>query len=237
MGMKTIGLLGGMSWESTLVYYRLINQGVRARLGGLHSAPIVLSSVDFAEIEPLQVSGDWPALAQLLVDAARRVEQAGAEALVLASNTMHKVAEEIESAIDIPLIHVVDVTAAALERDGVERVGLLGTRFTMEDGFWRDRLQDRFGIETIVPKPEQMTIINKVIFEELCNGLIRDDSRRRYLQVIASLNQRGARAAILGCTEIGMLVSPDDIPVPLYDTSELHAAAAVEFAIGEAAGN
>ncbi len=231
--MKTIGLLGGMSWESTLVYYRLINQGVRERLGGLRSAPIILNSLDFAEVEPLQVSGDWPGLTQLLLDAARRVEQAGAEGLVVATNTMHKVADEIESSIGIPLIHVVDVTAAALERDGIERVGLLGTRFTMEDGFWRDRLQRRFGIETIVPEPDQMTTINQVIFEELCHGVIRDDSRRRYLQVIASLNQRGARAVILGCTEIGMLVGPDDIPVPLYDTTELHAAAAVDFAIGE----
>ncbi len=233
--MKTIGLLGGMSWESTQVYYRLINQGVRARLGGLRSAPIILNSLDFAEVEPLQVSGDWPALTQLLIDAARRVEQAGAEGLVVATNTMHKVADEIESAIDIPLIHVVDVTAAALERDGIERVGLLGTRFTMEDGFWSERLQRRFGIETIIPDPEQMTTINRVIFEELCHGVIRDDSRRRYLQIIASLSQRGARAAILGCTEIGMLVGPDDIPFPLYDTTELHAAAAVDFAIGEEA--
>ncbi len=235
--MKTIGLLGGMSWESTLVYYRLINQGVRERLGGLRSAPMVLNSLDFAEIEPLQVGGDWPALTQLLVDAARRVEQAGAEGLIVATNTMHKVADEIQAAIDIPLIHVVDVTAAALERDGIERVGLLGTRFTMEDGFWRERLQQRFGIETIIPAPEEMTAINQVIFEELCHGVIRDASRRRYLQVIASLSQRGARAVILGCTEIGMLVGPDDIPVPLYDTTELHAAAAVGFAVGESAGS
>jgi aspartate racemase len=232
--MRTIGLLGGMSWESTLVYYRLINQGVRARLGGLRSAPIMLNSLDFGEVEPLQASGDWPALMQMLVGAARRVEQAGAECLLVATNTMHKVADEIESAIGIPLIHVVDVTAAALERDGIERVGLLGTRFTMEDGFWRERLERRFGIETIVPGPEQMATINQVIFEELCHGVIRDHSRRRYLQIIASLNQRGARAVILGCTEIGMLVGPDDIPVPLYDTTELHAAAAVEFALQEA---
>ena len=233
--MKTIGILGGMSWESTLIYYRLINQDVRARLGGLRSAPIVLNSLDFAEVEPLQVSGDWPALTQVLIDAARRVEQAGAEGLVIASNTMHKAADDIAEAIDIPLIHVVDVTAAALEPEGVERVGLLGTRFTMEDGFWRDRLKSRFGIETIVPEPDQMTTINRVIFEELCHGVVRDDSRRRYLQVIASLSQRGAHAVILGCTEIGMLVGPDDIPVPLYDTTELHAAAAVDFAIGEPA--
>lgn len=231
--MKTIGLLGGMSWESTLVYYRLINQGVRERLGGLHSAPIVLKSLDFSELESLQSRGDWQSLEGLLIEAAGQVEKAGADCLLIASNTMHRLAGPIAAAIDIPVIHVVDVTADALKRDGIERVGLLGTRMTMSAGFWRDHLENQSGIPVAVPDAEEQELLDRIIFEELCHGVIRDDSRRRYLQAIARLNARGADAVILGCTELGMLVSQADIPVTLYDTTPLHAAAAVDFVMGQ----
>lgn len=231
--MKTIGLLGGMSWESTQVYYRLINQGVRERLGGLHSASIVLKSLDFSELESLQRRGDWQSLEGLLIEAAGRVEKAGADCLLIASNTMHRLAGPIAAAIDIPVIHVVDVTADALKRDGIERVGLLGTRMTMSAGFWRDHLENQSGIPVAVPDAEEQELLDRIIFEELCHGVIRDDSRRRYLQAIARLNARGADAVILGCTELGMLVGQADIPVALYDTTPLHAAAAVDFVMGQ----
>jgi aspartate racemase len=230
--MKTIGLLGGMSWESTQVYYRLINQGVRQRLGGLHSAPLVLHSLDFEEVESLQAADDWQTLESVLVEAARGLERAGADCMLIVSNTMHRLAEPISAAIDIPLLHVVDVTAEALQRDNLERIGLLGTRVTMSQAFWRDRLETEFGIPVAVPSDEEQEVINRIIFEELCHGVIRDDSRRRFLQIIARLSVGGAGGVVLGCTEIGMLVGPDDIPVPLYDTTPLHAAAAVRFAVG-----
>jgi aspartate racemase len=230
--MKTIGLLGGMSWESTQTYYRLINEGVKARLGGLHSAKLVLYSVDFAEIEALQHAGDWAATARILSDAALSVQNAGADFLVIGTNTMHKVAPEIEQAIDIPLLHIADATAKVLNRDGIHRVGLLGTRFTMEQAFYRDRLKEA-GIEVITPEEAQRDEIHRVIYEELCRGEIDPVSREAYLDTVTSLSERGAQAVILGCTEIGLLIRQADTSVPLYDTTEIHAAQAVEQALRE----
>lgn len=230
--MKTIGLLGGMSWESTQTYYRLINEGVKARLGGLHSATLVLYSVDFAEIEALQHAGDWAATARILSDAALSVQNAGADFLVIGTNTMHKVAPEIEQAIDIPLLHIADATAKVLNRDGIHRVGLLGTRFTMEQAFYRDRLKEA-GIEVITPEEAQRDEIHRVIYEELCRGEIDPVSREAYLETVTSLSERGAQAVILGCTEIGLLIRQADTSVPLYDTTEIHAAQAVEQALRE----
>lgn len=228
--MKTIGLLGGMSWESTQTYYRLINEGVKARLGGLHSAKLVLFSVDFAEIEALQHKGDWAATADILSDAALSLQKAGAEFLVIGTNTMHKVAPEIEQAIRIPLLHIADATAKVLAKDGITRVGLLGTRFTMEQAFYRDRLAGA-GIEVITPDGTQRDEVHRVIYEELCQGQIKPESRNAYLDIVASLSGSGAQAVILGCTEIGLLICQADTEVPLYDTTEIHAAQAVEQAL------
>ena len=231
--MKTIGLLGGMSWESTQTYYRLLNEGVKTRLGGLHSAKIVLYSVDFADIEALQHKGEWGATARILSDAALSLEKAGADFLVIGTNTMHKVAPEIEQVLRIPLLHIADATAKVLARDGISRVGLLGTRFTMEQAFYRERLE-KAGIDVVIPDEPQRHLIHRVIYEELCLGQIVDDSRRAYLEVVDSLAERGAEAVILGCTEIGLLIRQDDTPVPLYDTTGIHAAQAVELALAEA---
>ena len=231
--MKTIGLLGGMSWESTQTYYRLLNEGVKTRLGGLHSAKIVLYSVDFADIEALQHKGDWGATARILSDAALSLEKAGADFLMIGTNTMHKVAPEIEQVLRIPLLHIADATAKILSRDGISRVGLLGTRFTMEQAFYRERLENA-GIDVVIPDEPQRHLIHRVISEELCLGQIVADSRRAYLEVVDSLAERGAEAVILGCTEIGLLIRQDDTPVPLYDTTGIHAAQAVELARAEA---
>ncbi|MDF0752430.1 aspartate/glutamate racemase family protein [Marinobacter sp. 71-i] len=228
--MKTIGLLGGMSWESTQTYYRLINQGVKARLGGLHSAKLVLYSVDFAEIEALQHKGDWPATARILSDAALSLQNAGADFLVIGTNTMHKVAPEIEQAIRIPLLHIADAIARVLAQDGITRVGLLGTRFTMEQAFYRERLENA-GIEVITPDEPQRDVIHRVIYEELCRGEINPASRDAYLEIVASLAERGAQAVILGCTEIGLLIQQADTTVPLYDTTAIHASQVVEQAL------
>ncbi|WP_418141871.1 aspartate/glutamate racemase family protein [Marinobacter sp. MA] len=231
--MKTIGLLGGMSWESTQTYYRLLNEGVKTRLGGLHSAKIVLYSVDFADIEALQHKGEWGATARILSDAALSLEKAGADFLVIGTNTMHKVAPEIEQMLRIPLLHIADATAKVLARDGISRVGLLGTRFTMEQAFYRERLENA-GIDVVIPDEPQRHLIHRVIYEELCLGQIVADSRRAYLEVVDSLAERGAEAVILGCTEIGLLIRQADTPVPLYDTTGIHAAQAVELALAEA---
>lgn len=228
--MKTIGLIGGMSWESTQTYYRLINQKTRDQLGGLHSARLVLYSVDFAEIETLQHQGDWGATAEILGSAGQALVRAGADFLVLCTNTMHKVASEIEQAATAPLLHIADATATALIRDGVTSVGLLGTRFTMEQAFYRERLEAR-GIEVLVPDAAQREVVHSIIYEELCRGLIRPESRAAYLDVIARLAERGAQGVILGCTEIGLLVQEADTSVKLYDTTELHAEQAVQFAL------
>lgn len=229
--MKTIGLLGGMSWESTLPYYRHINEAVRERLGGLHSARLVLYSLDFHEIEALQRQGDWAAAGTLLADAARRLESAGADFLLLCTNTMHKVADAIEAASALPLLHIADPTAAAIQAAGLQRVGLLGTRFTMEQPFYRQRLEDRHGIQVLVPDEPDRAEVHRVIYEELCQGVVSEVSRQAYRQVITRLVARGAQAVILGCTEIGLLVRADDAEVPLFDTCVLHAQAAAERAL------
>ena len=230
--MKTIGLLGGMSWESTVPYYRQINEAVKARLGGLHSAKIVLYSVDFAEVELLQHQGVWTAAGALLADAARALERAGADFIVLCTNTMHKVAPAIEAATNIPLLHIADSTAAAIRRAGLSCVGLLGTRFTMEQAFYRGRLAERHGIEVLVPEPDDRDRVHRVIYEELCLGRVDDASRAAYQDVMRRLVERGAQGIILGCTEISMLVGAQDASVPLFDTTAIHAAAAVELALG-----
>ena len=229
--MKLIGLIGGMSWESTESYYRLINQAVKARLGGLHSARLVLYSVDFHEIEVLQRAGDWDTAGRLLADAARSLQAADAEAIVLCTNTMHKVAAAIEATVAVPLLHIADATAAAIVAAGHTRVGLLGTRFTMEEAFYRDRLIDRHDLDVLVPAAAEREDVNRIIYQELCLGVIREESRARYREVISNLVAAGAQAIILGCTEISLLVSAADASVPLFDTTALHARAAVDFAL------
>ncbi|MDQ7732481.1 aspartate/glutamate racemase family protein [Halomonas sp. SpR1] len=231
--MRVIGVLGGMSWESTQGYYRALNEGVKAALGGFHSAKIVLVSVDFAEIESLQQQGDWNAAGDLLASAAQSVERAGADCLLIATNTMHKVAPAIEQAITIPLLHIADATAEQLQIDGITRVGLLGTRFTMEQDFYTGRLEEQFGIEVVVPDQSERDVVHQIIYQELCQGRIEDVSRQRYLAIIDSLHAQGAQAVILGCTEIAMLVSQRDTSVPLYDTTALHAQKAVAWALND----
>ncbi|MGL5498942.1 MAG: aspartate/glutamate racemase family protein [Aeromonas sobria] len=229
--MKCIGLLGGMSWESTVSYYQALNRGVRAQLGGLHSARVLLNSVDFAEIERLQHAGDWPATARLLAAEARKLQDGGADFLLIGTNTMHKVAPEIEATIDIPLLHIADATAAKLRTDGITRVGLLGTRFTMEQEFYKGRLQDRFGLAVLVPDEAGRERVHRIIYDELCLGEIRESSRAEYLAIIEELAAAGAEAVILGCTEIALLVGDAKAAVPLYDTTAIHAEAAVALAL------
>ncbi|WP_139707532.1 aspartate/glutamate racemase family protein [Aeromonas allosaccharophila] len=229
--MKCIGLLGGMSWESTVSYYQALNRGVRAQLGGLHSARVLLNSVDFAAIERLQHAGDWPATARLLAAEARKLQDGGADFLLIGTNTMHKVAPEIEAAIDIPLLHIADATAVKLRADGITRVGLLGTRFTMEQDFYKGRLQERFGLAVLVPDEAGRERVHRIIYDELCLGEIRASSRAEYLAIIAELAAAGAEAVILGCTEIALLVGDARAAVPLYDTTAIHAEAAVALAL------
>lgn len=228
--MRTLGLLGGMSWESTLPYYRIVNERVRQRLGGLHSAKLVLHSVDFAEIEALQHAGDWDAAGAILVDAARALHAAGAEALVICTNTMHLVAPAIEAAVDLPLLHIADATAARIRDAGLLRVALLGTRFTMERDFYRRRIEAA-GIDVIVPDAPQRDVVHRVIYEELCLGRILDASRDAYRAIIDDLVAKGAEGVILGCTEIGLLVGEGDATVPLFDTTRIHAEAAADWAL------
>ena len=228
--MKTIGVIGGMSWESTQTYYRLINQKVREQLGGLHSAKLILYSVDFAEIEPLQHAGDWGGTAEILTEAAQALETAGVDFIVLATNTMHKVAPEIELAVQIPLLHIADATAAALQADGVTTVALLGTKFTMEQDFYRQRLEE-YGICVVVPNAQQRNRVHEIIFNELCLGKVEANSKVDYLEIIQEMAEFGAEAVILGCTEIGMLINQSDTTIKLYDTTEIHAASAVAFAL------
>ncbi|MEA9987267.1 aspartate/glutamate racemase family protein [Subtercola sp. RTI3] len=224
--MKTIGLLGGMSWESSALYYQLINEGVRDQLGGLHSAKIILASVDFAEIEHLQSTNDWDAAGQLLAEQSRRLEAAGADFIVLCTNTMHKVAPSIQSAVAIPLLHIADTTAAAVTDSGMTTVGLLGTSFTMEQGFYKDRISTH-GLTVLVPDAAQRQIIHRIIYEELVLGIVSDASRTQYVSVIAALHHRGAEGIILGCTEIELLISEHDSPIPTFPTTRLHARAAM----------
>ncbi|MBE0506896.1 MAG: aspartate/glutamate racemase family protein [Marinospirillum sp.] len=229
--MKTIGLLGGMSWESTRDYYTAINQGVKERLGGLHSAQLVLYSVDFDPIEKLQHQGDWPGTAAILCQAARNIEAAGADFLLICTNTMHKVAPEIEAAIQIPLVHLADATAESLLASGIKKVGLLGTAFTMEQDFYKGRLQQKFGLDVLVPDADDRALVHQVIYQELCLGQIHEASCKEYLRIISQLAQQGAEAVILGCTEIAMLVDQKDTDVPLFDTTAIHARKAIELAL------
>jgi len=231
--VKTIGLLGGMSWESTVPYYQQINQGVKARLGGLHSAKVVLVSVDFQEIETLQHRGDWAAAGAVLAAAARSLEAAGADVLVLCTNTMHKVMPAIASAIQIPILHIADATAAVIHAQGLQTVGLLGTQFTMEQAFYKDRLTAQHGLTVLVPEPEERAIVHRVIYEELCLGQVNPTSREEYLHIIANLQVRGAAGIIAGCTEITMLIQAADLSLPLFDTTAIHAAAAVDWALAD----
>jgi aspartate racemase len=231
VGVKVIGLIGGMSWESSAEYYRIVNREVRDRLCGVHSARCLMWSMDFGEIERLQHAGDWAALTRLMIEAARRLEAGGADFVVVCTNTMHRMAEAIEAAIGIPLLHIADPTAEAIRRAGVTRVGLLGTAFTMEQDFYKGRLATKFGLEVIVPDEADRRIVHDVIYRELVAGEIRASSRDRYREVIARLVARGAEAVILGCTEIMLLVSDADSAVPLYDTTRLHALAAVDLAL------
>jgi len=228
--MKTVGLIGGMSWESTTSYYKAINEGVRNALGGLHSAKICLYSVDFDEIEKLQHRGLWNETAEILAKAAQSVEAGGADFLLICTNTMHKVAPEIEASISIPLLHIADATAEKLLSDNIKRVGLLGTQFTMEQSFYKGRLTEKFGIEVVVPETEQQQVVHNIIYSELCLGKITDESRKQYLEIITCLQKQGAEAVILGCTEIALLVQQNHTSVPLYDTTEIHAAQAVKLA-------
>ena len=228
--MKTIGLIGGMSWESTVPYYQTVNEVVKERLGGLHSAKVLLYSVDFAEIEACQASGDWARSAEILGEAAKALEGAGADFLVICTNTMHKVAPEIAARVSIPILHIADATADALEAAGIRRVALLGTRYTMTQDFYKQRLLDR-GFEVLVPGGKDIEMVNRVIYEELCLGVIRDESRAAYQAVIQKLQAAGAEGVILGCTEIGLLIHPEDSPIPVFDTTAIHARAAAERAL------
>ena len=229
--MKTIGMLGGMSWESSLEYYRIVNESVKNRLGGFHSAKCVLYSVDFEEVEKLQHLGDWDELTRLMMDAAKRLERAGADFLVICTNTMHKMAEEVEGVIGIPLLHIVDVTADAIRAGGNTRVGLLGTKFTMEQDFYKGRLKEKHGLEVLIPSEEERQIVHDILYSELCLGEIKDLSKNKFKEIIQNLVDRGAQGVILGCTEIPLIVNQNDYAIPVYDTTALHAEAAVEFAL------
>jgi aspartate racemase len=231
--MKVIGLIGGMSWESTVPYYRIVNETIKERLGGLHSAKVVLYSVDFHDIERMQYAGDWDAAAAQLAEVARAVERAGADFLVLCTNTMHKVAAEIEHAVRIPLLHIADATAREITAAGLSTVGLLGTRFTMDQPFYKERLEQRHGLRVLVPKTRDRELVHRVIYEELCLGRIVEASRTEYRRIMAELVDQGAEAIVLGCTEITLLVGPADASVPLFDTTGIHARKAAERALDD----
>jgi aspartate racemase len=229
--MKTIGLIGGMSWESSVEYYRIINETVRDRLGGLHSAKSVLYSVDFSEIEALQHQGKWEEATERMISAARHVEEGGADFVIICTNTMHKMADDVQANITIPLLHIADATGEKIRAQGLTKIGLLGTKFTMEEDFYKGRLTAQHGLAVIVPTKEQRETIHSVIYDELCLGKIRSTSRRQYLDIMDNLVGKGAEGIILGCTEIGLLVEDEDSRVPLFDTTKIHAVAAVEFAL------
>lgn len=229
--MKTIGLLGGMSWESTATYYALINQGIRRQLGGLHSGEIILYSVEFEVIEQLQRKGKWGQAAVVLTEAARKIEAAGADVLLICTNTMHKVAPTVEAAISIPLLHIADATAEALIEQRITCVGLLGTRFTMEEDFYKGRLQEKYGIKVCIPDEQERNFIHRVIFDELCCGSIKDHSRDQFIKITEALAAKGAQAVILGCTEIALLLKQEHTEMPLFDTTAIHSERAVLYAL------
>jgi aspartate racemase len=235
--VKTLGMLGGMSWESTVPYYQIVNRRIAARLGGLHSAPLVLWCPDFAEIERLQHLDAWDQAGALLVAGGRGLVAAGAEVLILCTNTMHRVADVIERELPIPLLHIAEPTGAAIRAAGLRRVGLLGTRFTMEQAFYRERLVDRFDLEVLVPDAEAREAVHRIIFDELCRGIVRDASRDRLTRIVEALVARGAEGVILGCTELGMLLGPEDVDAPLFDTTRLHAEAAADALLVEHAAS
>lgn len=230
-GNKTIGVLGGMSWESTQVYYQQLNQHINQELGGLHSARLVLINVDFAPIEALMVAGDWPAIAAELGQLAQKIEQAGADCLLIATNTMHKLADQIQAVLNIPLLHIADAVATQIKTGGYQKVGLLGTAFTMEQDFYSGYLRDNHQVDVVIPEPADRETVHRIIFEELCQGQFLPDSRQAYLRIIDQLHQQGAQAIILGCTEIGLLVKQHHTTVPLIDACEAHIKAAVRFAL------
>lgn len=229
--MQTIGLIGGMSWESSIEYYRLINAGVKRELGGLHSAQNLMYSVDFADIERMQMAGDWEAAGEALAEAAQRLERGGAGCVVLCTNTMHIVADRIAAAVQIPLLHIADATGEQIVAAGIRRVGLIGTRFTMEQSFYKDRLAERFGLAVLTPDEQDRAVVHRVIYEELVLGTIRAESHEAYLTIIERLVAAGAEAIILGCTEIGLLIRPGDTAVPQFDTTHIHAEAAVRWSL------
>lgn len=229
--MKTIGLLGGMSWESTSNYYKYINQGVKEVLGGLHSAKIVMKSIDFAPIAELQQTNEWSTMANMLTQDAQDIERAGADFILICTNTMHLIFEEVQAGVGIPLIHIADPTGEQLKRDGKRKVGLLGTQFTMSEAFYKDRLKNKFDIEVIVPDEEDQNVIHDVIYNELCVGIIQPESKQAYVEIIAKLQAQGAEAVILGCTEIALLVNENDTDIPLFDTAILHAGSAVSASL------
>lgn len=229
--MKTIGMIGGMSWESSIEYYRIINETVRTQLGGLHSAKSMMVSVDFAEIEALQHQGRWNEAAKILIAAARSLESGGADFTIICTNTMHKLYDKIQQSVRIPLLHIADATAELVKAQGIQKIALLGTRFTMEENFYKGRLTEKYGLEVIIPVSEDMENIHRIIYDELCAGIIQLDSKQKYTDIIRRLVKAGAEGIILGCTEIGLLVKQEDSSVPLFDTSEIHAQAAVKYAL------
>ena len=231
--MKTIGLIGGMSWESSIEYYRIINEAVKTRLGGLHSAQSLMYSVDFAAIEAMQEDGDWDSAADVLVDAAKRLEAGGADCIVLCTNTMHIVAEAIEQCVKLPFIHIADTTAKKILASGISKIALMATAYTMEGEFYRGRLEQKFALEVLIPPVADRQIVHEVIYDELCLGVIKDESREQYRRIIHDLVERGAEGVILGCTEITLLIKQSDSPVPTFDTTELHALASVDFALSD----
>ena len=228
--MKTIGLIGGMSWESSAEYYRIINEEVNRRLGGVHSAKVILYSFDFAEIEELQHRGEWEKLTQVMIDAARRLENAGAEVLLICTNTMHKMFDQVQENVEVSMIHIADATAEEIMKKGLKKVGLLGTKFTMEGDFYRKRFE-RHGIETVIPSEDEREVIHWIIYDELVVGIIRDESRKKYLEIIENLKQLGAEGVVLGCTEIPLLIKQEHVDIPVFDTTRIHALKAVDFAL------
>lgn len=228
--MKTIGLIGGMSWESTIEYYRILNEEVNKRLGGWHSAKLILYSVDFDEIVNLQKRGEWRMMGDILADVAKRLERAGADFIVICTNTMHKVAEYVRSRIKIPLLSIIDCVANEIKKKGLKKVGLLGTKFTVEDDFYREGLR-KHGIDVVIPKESEIRDIHKIIFDELCKGIFRDSSKYRLIEIIRNLEKRGAEGVILGCTELPLLIKEDDVDIPIFDSTKIHALYAVEMAL------
>lgn len=231
--MKTIGLIGGMSWESSLLYYQIINQRVKEKLGGHHSAKSLMYSVDFHEIKTLQFEGKWEEATSMMIDSAQRLATAGADCIVICTNTMHKMAQEVEEAVSIPLLHIADATAKEIVKAGIKKVALLGTAFTMEQDFYKGRLVDKFDLEVLVPPADARKIVHDIIYEELCLGTIKEASKQSYMEIIQNLVSEGAEAVILGCTEITLLIAQESAPVPLFDTTKLHAESAVDYALGD----